>query len=158
MGLQQVYTGSKDETVRVWDVATGKCTSVVQVGGHVDSLLMESGYLFVGMHITNTPDQPGLIKVRLSHGTSLGMATWSAPAWKIASASSMQHTWRPMRRRKALAMAAVQQYWQVAADKAELHEAPQYLEAICELLALRSVAASQAILRTQEDGMVMRWR
>ncbi|CAL5222644.1 g5039 [Coccomyxa viridis] len=59
----QVFTGSKDETVRVWDVATGKCTSVVQVGGHVDSLLMESGYLFVGMHITNTPDKPGLIKV-----------------------------------------------------------------------------------------------
>lgn len=66
--LQQVYTGSKDETVRVWDIATGKCTSVVQVGGHVDSLKMESGYLFVGMHITTTPDQPGLIKVRLSHG------------------------------------------------------------------------------------------
>ena len=52
--------------MRVWDVATGKCTSVVQVGGHVDSLLMESGYLFVGMHITNTPDKPGLIKVCLS--------------------------------------------------------------------------------------------
>ena len=69
--LPQVYTGSKDETVRVWDVATGKCTSVVQVGGHVDSLLMESGYLFVGMHITNTPDQPGLIKVPLSPAKSL---------------------------------------------------------------------------------------
>ncbi len=60
----QIYTGSKDETVRVWDAATGKCTSVVQVGGHVDSLLMESGYLFVGMHIANLPDKPGLIKVR----------------------------------------------------------------------------------------------
>ena len=49
--------------MRVWEVATGKCKSVVQVGGHVDSLLMESGYLFVGMHITNAPDRPGLIKV-----------------------------------------------------------------------------------------------
>ena len=63
--MAQIYTGSKDETVRVWDAATGKCASVVQVGGHVDSLLMESGYLFVGMHIANLPDKPGLIKVRL---------------------------------------------------------------------------------------------
>ena len=61
--MVQIYTGSKDETVRVWDAATGKCASVVQVGGHVDSLLMESGYLFVGMHIANLPDKPGLIKV-----------------------------------------------------------------------------------------------
>lgn len=64
-----MYTGSKDETVRVWEVASGKCTSVVQVGGHVDSLLMQSGYLFVGMHIANAPDQPGLIKVCLNCST-----------------------------------------------------------------------------------------
>ena len=73
--------------MRVWDVATGKCTSVVQVGGHVDSLLMESGYLFVGMHITNTPDKPGLIKVRLSHSAGLGLAMGPAIAWKKASDS-----------------------------------------------------------------------
>lgn len=76
-----MYTGSKDETVRVWDVATGKCTSVVQVGGHVDSLLMESGYLFVGMHITNTPDQPGLIKVMSSSGIVPSTAAGVAAAW-----------------------------------------------------------------------------
>ena len=64
-----MYTGSKDQTVRVWDVATGKCTSEVQVGGHVDSMLMESGYLFVGMHIDNLPDKPGLIKVILEGST-----------------------------------------------------------------------------------------
>ena len=108
-GLHQVYTGSKDETVRVWDVATGKCTSVVQVGGHVDSLLMESGYLFVGMHITNTPDQPGLIKVRLSHSAGFRVAVgvavagkWHQTAWSIAQASEPLQSWQQ----------TMQQYWQ----------------------------------------------
>ena len=70
--MAQIFTGSKDETVRVWEAASGKCASVVQVGGHVDSLLMESGFLFVGMHITNAPDKPGLIKVRRSPGGTAG--------------------------------------------------------------------------------------
>ena len=67
--------------MRVWDLATGKCTSVVQIGGHVDSLLMESGYLFVGMHIPNAPDKPGLIKVTLGQVTRLSLPAGAAPAW-----------------------------------------------------------------------------
>ena len=89
--MQQVYTGSKDETVRVWDVATGKCTSVVQVGGHVDSLLMESGYLFVGMHITNTPDQPGLIKVTPSHSRGRSRAAGIAATLEGNGRSRQRH-------------------------------------------------------------------
>jgi hypothetical protein len=37
-----------------------QCTSVVDVGGEVDSLLLMSGFLFVGMH---TPAKEGIIKV-----------------------------------------------------------------------------------------------
>ncbi len=37
-----------------------QCVSAVDVGGQVDSLLLESGYLFVGLHDNNNQ---GLIKV-----------------------------------------------------------------------------------------------
>lgn len=62
----QLYTGSKDETVRLWDCkGRGECLSVVQVGGQVDSLLLEGGFLFVGLRVQGMQPVPGLIKVQL---------------------------------------------------------------------------------------------
>ena len=50
--------------MRVWDTASGKCTSSVQVGGRVDSLLLQGGFLFVGLHVAGVNPPPGLIKAR----------------------------------------------------------------------------------------------
>ena len=56
----QLFTGSHDSTVRVWSCSTGECVSTVQVGGQVDSMLLEGGFLFVGI---KTVDGKGQIKV-----------------------------------------------------------------------------------------------
>lgn len=58
-GSGQLFTGSHDGTVRVWSCATGECTSTVQVGGDVDSMLIEAGFLFVGL---KTRDSRGQVK------------------------------------------------------------------------------------------------
>lgn len=50
--------------MRVWDAGSGRCASVVQVGGRVDSLLLEGGFLFVGLHVQGVAPPPGLIKAR----------------------------------------------------------------------------------------------
>jgi hypothetical protein len=50
--------------VRLWDCKNrGNCLSVVEVGGQVDSLLLEGGYLFVGIRVQGMQPVPGLIKV-----------------------------------------------------------------------------------------------
>ncbi|CAK9199715.1 unnamed protein product [Sphagnum troendelagicum] len=48
-GASQLYTGSQDESVRVWDCTTGQCTNVVQMGGDVGALLSAPGWLFIGL-------------------------------------------------------------------------------------------------------------
>jgi WD40 repeat protein len=48
-GGSQLYTGSQDESVRVWDCTTGQCTNVVQMGGDVGALLSAPGWLFIGL-------------------------------------------------------------------------------------------------------------
>eukprot|EP00899_Mesostigma_viride_P018666 jgi/Mesvir1/26800/Mv20567-RA.1 len=45
----QLYTGSQDGTVRVWDCNSGQCSSCVPMGVDVHSVLLEGGYLFVGL-------------------------------------------------------------------------------------------------------------
>ena len=55
-----MLTACHDATVRVWSCSTGECTSTVQVGGEVDSMLIEGGFLFVGV---KTTAGQGLIKV-----------------------------------------------------------------------------------------------
>nr|PNR57693.1 hypothetical protein PHYPA_004687 [Physcomitrium patens] len=45
----QLYTGSQDESVRVWDCTTGKCTNVAPMGGDVGALIFAKGWLFVGL-------------------------------------------------------------------------------------------------------------
>ncbi len=52
--------------MRVWDLASGQCTSVVDVGGEVDSLLLEGGFLFVGLHVQAAGARQGLVKARLA--------------------------------------------------------------------------------------------
>ena len=55
----QLFTGGHDGTIRVWSCVTGECTNTVQVGGDVDSMLLEGGFLFVGV---KTPAGQGIIK------------------------------------------------------------------------------------------------
>lgn len=55
----QLFTGSHDGTVRVWSCSTGDCVSTVSVGGEVDSMLVEGGFLFVGVKL---PTGQGIIK------------------------------------------------------------------------------------------------
>lgn len=56
----QLLTGSHDQTVRVWNCQTGECEATTQVGGEVDSMLMQAGFLFVGV---KTAQGQGQIKV-----------------------------------------------------------------------------------------------
>lgn len=44
-----MYSSSHDGTIRVWDSHTGQCISCVEVGGAVDAMLIESGFLFAGL-------------------------------------------------------------------------------------------------------------
>ena len=55
----QLLTGSHDGTVRVWDCATGQCVFTSEVGGEVDSMLVEHGWLFVGV---KTPEGRGEVR------------------------------------------------------------------------------------------------
>ncbi|KAL3524228.1 hypothetical protein ACH5RR_017062 [Cinchona calisaya] len=47
----KLYTGSKDETVRVWDCQSGQCAGVFSLGGEIGCMLSEGPWIFVG--ITN---------------------------------------------------------------------------------------------------------
>ncbi|CAA3026675.1 zinc finger CCCH domain-containing protein 48-like [Olea europaea var. sylvestris] len=49
MGLDKLYTGSQDESVRVWDCQSGQVVGVVNVGGAVGCMLSEGPWLFVGL-------------------------------------------------------------------------------------------------------------
>ncbi|GBG85049.1 hypothetical protein CBR_g39512 [Chara braunii] len=49
VGMGQLYTGSKDRSVRVWDCTSGQCTGNVDTGGSVGALLSEGVWLFVGL-------------------------------------------------------------------------------------------------------------
>ncbi|GMY07071.1 Zinc finger CCCH domain-containing protein 48 [Fagus crenata] len=43
-----LYTGSKDETVRLWDCTSGQCKSVIPLGGEVGCMISEGHWVFVG--------------------------------------------------------------------------------------------------------------
>ena len=45
----ELYSCSHDGTIRVWDSQSGQCTSCVEVGGEVDAMLIDSGFLFAGL-------------------------------------------------------------------------------------------------------------
>lgn len=56
-GSGQLFSGSHDGTVRVWSCITGECVSTVAVGGQVDCMLIEAGFLFVGIKNQNNTGQ-----------------------------------------------------------------------------------------------------
>ncbi|RWW51018.1 hypothetical protein BHE74_00042678, partial [Ensete ventricosum] len=45
----KLYSGSKDESVRVWDSQTGQCTGVFSVGGEVGCMISEGAWIFIGV-------------------------------------------------------------------------------------------------------------
>ncbi|GJX09231.1 zinc finger CCCH domain-containing protein 48-like protein [Tanacetum coccineum] len=49
VGSDKLYTGSKDETVRVWDCQSGQCAGVINLGGEVGCMLNEGPWMFVGL-------------------------------------------------------------------------------------------------------------
>ncbi|KAJ6748038.1 WD REPEAT-CONTAINING [Salix purpurea] len=48
-GSDKLYTGSKDETVRVWDCQSGQCMHVINLGGEVGCMISEGPWIFVGL-------------------------------------------------------------------------------------------------------------
>ncbi|KAJ6837947.1 zinc finger CCCH domain-containing protein 17-like [Iris pallida] len=48
-GSDKLYSGSKDESVRVWDCQTGKCVGAISMGGEVGCLISEGPWVFVGV-------------------------------------------------------------------------------------------------------------
>ncbi|KAL8148212.1 zinc finger CCCH domain-containing protein 48-like [Apium graveolens] len=48
-GSDKLYTGSKDETVRVWDCQSGQCAGVTNTAGEVGCMLNEGPWIFVGL-------------------------------------------------------------------------------------------------------------
>lgn len=48
-GSDKLYTGSQDETVRVWDCQSGQLVGVVNLGGAIGCMLSEGPWIFVGL-------------------------------------------------------------------------------------------------------------
>ncbi|MED6219950.1 Zinc finger CCCH domain-containing protein 48 [Stylosanthes scabra] len=48
-GSDKLYTGSTDESVRVWDCQSGQCVGVINLGGEVGCMLSEGPWIFVGL-------------------------------------------------------------------------------------------------------------
>ncbi|KAG0630698.1 hypothetical protein M758_1G197900 [Ceratodon purpureus] len=65
-GHTQLYTGSQDETVRVWDCTTGVCANVAPMGGDVGALIYAAGWLFVGL-----PNEVKVVNMTTLHQQSL---------------------------------------------------------------------------------------
>ncbi|GMY05041.1 zinc finger CCCH domain-containing protein 48-like isoform X2 [Fagus crenata] len=54
-GSNELYSGSSDGTVRLWDCHTGQCANVINLGGEVGSVCSEGPWVFVGL--------PNVVKV-----------------------------------------------------------------------------------------------
>ncbi|XP_028768529.1 zinc finger CCCH domain-containing protein 48 isoform X2 [Neltuma alba] len=48
-GSDKLYTGSKDESVRLWDCRSGQCLAVIGLGCEVGCMICEGPWLFVGV-------------------------------------------------------------------------------------------------------------
>lgn len=55
----QLYSGSQDGSLKLWDCSTAQCKTQVDVGGEVDSLWVGKPFLIVGLH----NKEEGMIKV-----------------------------------------------------------------------------------------------
>ncbi|KAE9621014.1 putative transcription factor C3H family [Lupinus albus] len=66
-GSNQLYTGSTDETVRVWDCQSGQCTAVINLGGEVGCMISEGPWVFVGIpNFVKTWNTQNLMELSLS--------------------------------------------------------------------------------------------
>jgi hypothetical protein len=88
----KLYTGSQDGSVRQWDVETGVAGPTVEVGGEVDSLLLEGGWLFVGLHAPppspGGPPGPGTIAAyNLASGATARLAGHTGAVLCLAAAA-----------------------------------------------------------------------
>ncbi|XP_031382859.1 zinc finger CCCH domain-containing protein 48 [Punica granatum] len=48
-GSDKLYTGGKDESVRMWDCQSGQCILVVNLGAEVGCMISEGPWIFVGL-------------------------------------------------------------------------------------------------------------
>ncbi|XP_008795362.2 LOW QUALITY PROTEIN: zinc finger CCCH domain-containing protein 17-like [Phoenix dactylifera] len=48
-GSDKLYSGSKDESVRVWDCQTGQCVGVINLGGEIGCMISEGPWVFIGL-------------------------------------------------------------------------------------------------------------
>lgn len=48
-GSDKLYTGSKDETVRVWDCQSGQCAGAITLGAEIGCMISEGPWVFVGL-------------------------------------------------------------------------------------------------------------
>ncbi|KAK9292872.1 hypothetical protein L1049_020853 [Liquidambar formosana] len=66
-GSDKLYTGSKDETVRIWDCQSGQCAHVINLGGEVGCMISEGPWIFVGI--------PNVVKAwNIQTGMELGLS------------------------------------------------------------------------------------
>ncbi|PON57837.1 Guanine nucleotide-binding protein, beta subunit [Trema orientale] len=48
-GSDKLYTGSQDETVRIWDCQSGQCAAMIKLGSEVGCMISEGPWIFVGI-------------------------------------------------------------------------------------------------------------
>lgn len=48
-GKDKLYTGSKDEHVRIWDCQSGQCVNAIHLGGEIGCLISEGPWVFIGL-------------------------------------------------------------------------------------------------------------
>ncbi|XP_068650523.1 zinc finger CCCH domain-containing protein 48-like [Aristolochia californica] len=48
-GSDKLYSGSKDESVRVWDCQSGRCAGAFNLGGEIGCMISEGPWVFVGI-------------------------------------------------------------------------------------------------------------
>ncbi|MQM04251.1 hypothetical protein Taro_037048 [Colocasia esculenta] len=48
-GSNKLYSGSMDETVRIWDCESGQCVMVAKPGGEVGCIISEGPWVFIGI-------------------------------------------------------------------------------------------------------------
>ncbi|MQM18280.1 hypothetical protein Taro_051268, partial [Colocasia esculenta] len=48
-GSNKLYSGSTDETVRIWDCESGQCVTVAKLGGEVGCIISEEPWVFIGV-------------------------------------------------------------------------------------------------------------
>ncbi|KAJ3680052.1 hypothetical protein LUZ60_016330 [Juncus effusus] len=81
-GSDKLYSGSKDETVKMWDCQTGQCAATVTMGGEVGCMINEGPWLFVGI--------PNSIKVwNVESGHEMVLAGPTGQVYALAVGNGM---------------------------------------------------------------------